>query len=169
VQNDRHSVVHLGREFVWVSRDDGDGLQPVSVRFFPGVPYSAEGEWLSAAHCKGIGLFCCSVHRFPFVKAIGGDEAAAALKWGAPHRFSGEGFCHYIDRGKSLEIGKALSEVGHHPPAHQNQFPLSRFRGRSDNWLKRCRRDVIVSVAQKELRTVGKQQPQFAGFVAASP
>jgi hypothetical protein len=61
-------------EFVRVGGDAAEALEPIFGRgVFPCVPYSAEGERLSASQSEGIGLLGLLIQPLPFVKTIGGN------------------------------------------------------------------------------------------------
>ena len=56
MENDGHAGVDLGREFVRLGRDDGEGLEPMPTAVFPGVPQTRERKWPAVAQLKGVGL-----------------------------------------------------------------------------------------------------------------
>src|ERR1700679_3749836 len=84
-QDHWHSVVNGRGEFVGVGGDNAEALKPIFGRWvLPCVPYPSEGKWLPASQGEGVGLLVLLIHPLPFVKPIGGDEAAPAMKRNPP-------------------------------------------------------------------------------------
>ena len=79
VQDHGHAVVDVGHEAVGFGCDDGEGVHVLAL-VFKLLPDARKGKGLCALQGDAVGDFGLFTHGFPFVKAIGGDEAAAAGK-----------------------------------------------------------------------------------------
>ena len=66
VKNDGHARMDLGHQLVRFRRDDGIGLEPVTVLVFPGVPKPGEREETAVPKLKGIRL----LRRLPFFRPL---------------------------------------------------------------------------------------------------
>ncbi len=52
MQDDRHPRMHPGHQFIRFRRHDGEGLEPVPLLVFPGVPEAREAQQLPFASSK---------------------------------------------------------------------------------------------------------------------
>src|SRR5450631_4322445 len=98
-KNYRHAVVNRLHQLIWVSRQDGEGLERFVVFALPPVPESSECVRLTAFEREGEGVFCLGIDALPLVKSIGRHQAAALLHCVPEGGFGGSLLSSRVDGG----------------------------------------------------------------------
>ena len=135
-ENDRHPVVNGSDHRVWFRCDDRECLDDLTdgwagvvqaefalaMRAKPFFPEAGHAEEAAALHREPERLFAgrCGL---PFVKAIGGNQAALLLKWPAEAGFLGDGFGAGI--GEIVANGFIFRPGWDESPSHGFQNYLS--------------------------------------------
>ena len=100
-EDDRHSIVERGNEFVRGCGDDGARLQNRTIGSGPTVPQSSQAEWGIVLPREENWLFRFGCDLSPFVEAVRHDEASLPAERISEGRFLGECFAPCVDRAES--------------------------------------------------------------------
>ena len=121
-KNHRHAIVDLLRHRVGVRGDDGEALEPASVRALPGVPQPGEAEGLRLAQVEAEGG---PLGLLPFVVVRDGDDAAVAVKRATPEGALLQALGSSVE-GAALLIYTGV--IGDEDTTNALQFPIERVK-----------------------------------------